>query len=137
MVIAAVFEQALRAFNGAALRLGRTINQALDAGMYQRAYAHGAGFQRDIERATWESVISQLLRRGTQGYDLGMRAGIVCTNGLIMPGGYEFPAFIDKYCANRHFIFVSGEAGLGERLLHPGDIAYSHSMVPGGLPEIS
>ena len=58
-------------------------------------------------------------------------------DGLIVTGGNEFSDGIYQHGADRHLAQFSRDLRLLERQSHPALVVYSHSIVPGGLPEIS
>ena len=62
--------------DGAALRVGRAEDQAGDAGVADRAGAHGAGLQGDEELEAGQAIVAERLRGGPQGQDLGVGGGI-------------------------------------------------------------
>ena len=77
------------------------------------------------------------MSRRAQCNDFRMCAWIVRSDRLVMSDGEQFTRGIDQDRADRDFIEIGRDLGLCERLPHPGRVAYSHSIVPGGLPEMS
>src|SRR6266849_1314739 len=55
---------------GAGLGVGRAIHEPRDARMHDGARAHGAGLERHVERAAFQTVVAEFLSRFAQGLDL-------------------------------------------------------------------
>ena len=65
-----------------------------------------------------------------------MRTRVARTDRLVMPGSDQFAIGADQQGTDRYLVKFGRPLRLIQRLPHPVMI-YSHSMVPGGLPEIS
>jgi hypothetical protein len=137
-----------------------------DPGMHQSRHAHGAGFKGDIKGGIGEAVVFQPGTRRPQYDYFSMGGRIMAGDGLVVADGDTYVLF-DQYGTDRHFSQCPGPVGLLQGLLHPVVIdgvavrfkgirqtvgagilpeprngrqpvsAYSHSMVAGGLPEMS
>ena len=98
--------------HGATFGIIGAIHQASDARLNHCARAHGARFDRDVERRTDEAVIAEGARRGTQGHDFSVRGGIGVSDGAI--GGLrDEAAFEHDYGADGNFT----GSGCGARLI--------------------
>jgi hypothetical protein len=84
MVVEAGFgEQVDHAAGRPGLRVARTEHDAPDAGMHDRAGAHGAGFQGHVQGAARQTVVAQARGGIAQGHDFGMGGGIVAADRLV------------------------------------------------------
>ena len=63
--------------HGAAFRIGRRINEPVDARETDRAGAHGAGFERDVQLRADKTLIVVELRSGPQHQDFRVRGRVV------------------------------------------------------------
>ena len=101
------------------LRVGGTIHHPPQPGMQQRTTAHRAGFQRDEEFAVVETVVAQVLCRGTQRHDLGVRRRIVGTDGRIAAHPHHL-ALVQHHSAHGNFARGARGRGLLQRQAHAG-----------------
>jgi len=95
-------EQVDDAAGCAGLRVARAVHNTFDAGMHNRATAHHAGFQRDIQRAGGQTVIGLTNAGIAQRHDFGMGAGIVSGNRLVETSPDNL-AGNHQHCADRYF----------------------------------
>ena len=102
----------------AGARLGRAIDEALDAGVHERTGAHRTRLDRDVESGIGETVVGRGLRRRAQRDDLGMRGGIAAADRLVEAGGDQL-AIAHQHRTDRHFAGRRAEPRLFERELHP------------------
>ena len=106
------------------LRRALAVNQAVEAGMINAARmqhgaaAHGAGLQRDIERAAIEPVVAQMLRRCAQRHDFRVCGGVVPQHRCVAARGNHL-AILDHHRPHRHFARQRCGLCLGQRLAHP------------------
>ena len=126
---------------GAGERIGCTEDHARHARLHHRPGAHRTGLERDVQGGTGQTVVAEFRGRATQGDDLGVRRGVMTTNRPV-PTLADDLAIQDHQRADRHFALVLGACGEPEGVLHVrqvlrADVAHSHSMVAGGLPEMS
>src|SRR5262252_6717665 len=70
----------------AGLRIARSEDQPADARVLDRAGAHRARFERDVEIAMREPVVAQHLCGGAHRLDLGVSRGISIADGLVESG---------------------------------------------------
>src|SRR4051812_6777170 len=83
MVAGRAGEEAHAAVDCAALQVGGAEIEAAEAGERDRARAHRAGFERDVEIAGVEPLVAERARRGADCEHLGMRRGIMVADGAI------------------------------------------------------
>ena len=102
------------------------------------AGTHDTGLERDIQIAAWQPVVAEALCRVAQGDDLGMGGRIVARDRRIEAASYDL-AVLDHHGADRHLADGPAFSRQIERGLHEGIVraGHSHSMVAGGLPEMS
>jgi len=111
MVAGRLFEEAWPMEDRPALGVVGTPDQSADPGMADRARAHGAGFQRDIQGQTAEAVVAQGLTGLAQSLDLGMGGRVVGCDRAVAAFAQDMTGrFVDHDGAHRHL------AGLGRRL---------------------
>jgi len=110
-------------------------DQSVDPCLHDDADAHSAGLQRDIQSCAVNAVILNGKTRCAQRDDLGVGAGVGIPNGAILSARKDFIAYDDD-CTDRNFACRTSLFGLVQRLLHEAGV-YSHSIVAGGLPEMS
>ena len=60
-------------------------DQAGDARVEDGAGAHGAGFERAVERAAGEAVVAERAAGGAQGDDFGVGGGVVGAETWLLP----------------------------------------------------
>lgn len=88
-------------------------DEAVDAGVYQCAGAHGAGFEGDVEGGVAQAVVGECLSRCAQGEDFSVGGGVVVGDGAVMRGSDDF-AFDDDERADGDFAEDFGLRGLGD-----------------------
>ena len=93
-------------------------NDAGETGMGDGAGAHGAGFERDVERAVFEVFFAALREGALEGDELGMLGGIAAGFDFVMGGGDELAACIDDHGADGDFAEAGAGTGEGEGVLH-------------------
>ena len=108
--------------------------------MYHGSGTHRTGFQRNVQGCTIEAIITHTPGRIAQRLDLGMSSGVVGGDGTI-PAKPDDRAIPDNERPDRHLAFGFSPRRQLQRLTHvlqiDGRACHSHSMVAGGLPEIS
>ena len=89
------------------------------AGVEQRAAAHGAGLQRDIQRAVAQAVIAHGAGTCAQRVHFGMGGGVEAGQRRVAAGG-DHLARAHQHCAHGHFAGCSSGLCLRQRQLHEG-----------------
>jgi hypothetical protein len=125
----------------AGLRIVGTEDEAAHTGMQHCADAHHTGLERDIHRRPFEPVVIFVLCCHAHRDDLRVRGGVRLDDAAIDAGPYDF-VVPDEHRADRYFADFSRNLRLGQRpphafLVSAAPAAHSHSIVAGGLPEIS
>ena len=123
MVEPPVIEQAIEADHGAVLWIDGAEDEPIDPGMEDRAGAHQAGFERDIERRPREAVISDGDGRPADGQKLGMGRGVVQRDGVVVGGGKQFTV-ADDHRPDRHLPGLTSPSGLHKSGPHPTLIGF-------------
>jgi hypothetical protein len=118
MVQLGVVEQAGDRVNGPSFRVIRPVNQAPNAGMNQRPGAHRARLNCSKELAVSQTVVAKDGAGGTQGYDLGVRGGVVVGQVPVPAPADQLPGAYDDR-SYRHFAHLQSALGGGKSLLHP------------------
>src|SRR6201986_1622648 len=85
--------------------------------MNHRSCAQRTRLQRDIQRASIESVVAEHFGGFTQRHNLRMCRWIVIPEYAVLSTRDDY-AVMDDHCANRHFTGLRGTACLSERSLH-------------------
>jgi len=116
-----------------ALRIIRAINQARNPGLDHRSGAHNARLQRHVQGRLRQTVISKMLRRSPQRYNLRVGRGIAIANGAISAARHN-PATPHQHRANRNLSGGCGRARLCERFVHELEVSV-HEIV--GPPLVS
>jgi hypothetical protein len=103
---------------GAGLGVGRRVNQPSDARVENRTGAHGAGFECDVQCAAFafwrkDAVIGESSASFTEGYDLGVRCGVVVAQDAVVTSAKDLTAGRHDERANRNFTGSLGGAGFG------------------------
>ena len=98
---------------GAGAQVVGTEDEAVNAGVYQCAGAHGAGFEGDVEGGAAQAVVGECLSRCAQGEDFSVGGGVVVGDGAVMRGSDDF-AFDDDKRADGDFAEGFGLRGLGD-----------------------
>lgn len=88
-------------------------DEAVDARVYQRAGAHGAGFEGDVEGRAAQSVVGKGSPRRAQGEDFGVGGGIMVGDGAVVRGGDNLAARNNQR-ADGDFAEGFGLRGLGD-----------------------
>src|SRR6185437_15585134 len=105
------------ALDRAALGIGRAVIEAADAGKRDRAGAHGAWLERDIEIAIGEPLAGKLFSGLANGQYLGMR-GRIAVGKRPVPGCGDHLAVADDDTADRHLAGFSSHFGGSQRQIH-------------------
>src|SRR5258708_9823700 len=110
--------------------------------MHDGARAHGAGLERHVERAAFQTVVVEFLGRFTQGLDFRVGGRVLARNRRIVAAADDFPVLYHQ-SADGHFAPLGRAHRQAQRLAHPRGVEvgvhapYSHSIVAGGLLETS
>ena len=110
--------------------------------MHERPRTHDAGLQTDVERGPGQTVVAEAPPRVPKRDDLCV-GGRVLVRDRPIPSLADRLSVLDKHRSDGHLTSRGGVPGQIQGITHPvligppGPIAYSHSMVPGGLPVMS
>jgi len=126
------------------LGIACTIDDARDPRMEDGAGAHRAGLQGHEQLATRQAIISEAARGIAQRGNFGMGGRIALADRAVEAPSDNFSG-PHHDCADRHLAKTLRRAGQGYGLAHEkfvaesgaGFLVYSHSIVAGGLPEMS
>ena len=91
MIKAGLARKIERRSSGSYARIRGAKHQSRNACLNEGRSAHGAGFQRDIERATEKPVILQTITASAKRQDLGVSRRIMQLNRAIIGLRYWFP----------------------------------------------
>src|ERR1700724_3201171 len=114
----------------AAFGIGRRIVEPADAGKRDRARAHGARLERDMQVAIGEPFAGERERGGPDRHDLAMR-GRVAVGQRAVAGLRDHRAVAHDDAADRHLAGRRGGAGLRQRQVHEGRWGYGLHCVTG------
>ena len=90
-----------------ALRVGRTVNYALQLGPEKRAGAHYAGLEGYVQGALREVFTAEVVGGGGNGQHFGVGGYVFQLFGLVVGAGNYFVA-ANYYGANGYFAFFFG-----------------------------
>ena len=128
---------------GAGFRIGRAVDEARDARVKHGAGAHGARLEGHVELAAAQTIVPEPLRSVAQCADFGVGSRIVTRDRAVVALTDDLAVFHDD-CADRELRAApacsasSRRARMKTRVnLRPGSQFYSHSIVAGGLLEMS
>ena len=91
------------------LGIGSTVDQPRDTRMDDRAGAHGAGFQRHVQRTAGQAVVAQMQSGSAERANFGMSGRIVAAYRRIRAAADDF-TILYNYRTYRHFIVGPGLA---------------------------
>jgi hypothetical protein len=132
MVQPLIIEEAIEADHGAVLGVGGPEDDPADPGVQDRPRAHGAGFERHIERCPRQAVISRGGRRQAQDEDLRVGRRIAKGDGTVVrPREALFPP--DEHRPDRHLSRCAGQHRLLKGDAHPLLIDVYGNHRPGTL----
>ena len=104
--------------NGASFGIVGCVNKAAEAGMDQRAGAHSAGFDGDVELAIEQTMVAEGGCPLPEGDYFGMGGG-VGIQAVAVEASAHNPAFANQNCPHRYLAGLQGKLGLLEGLFHP------------------
>src|SRR5262249_11525147 len=110
-------KEAHAAFDRTALGIGRAVIESADARERDRAGAHGAGLERDIEVAIGEPLRADPFGSLTYGQHFRMRGRIAISQGAVARG-CDHLVVPDDHAADRHFAGFAGGFGRLQRQIH-------------------
>jgi len=125
-----------------------TEHQSANPRLNQCADTHRARFQCHVKRRVYQSVIARSVTRRPQRDNFGMRGWIVIRYRSIAAASNDLTAN-NNHRSYRYLILICPKLGLCKRRAHElhvlvspasthcANTGYSHSMVAGGLPEMS
>ncbi len=90
--------------DGPETSIGRTINQAFDPRLHQRAGAHDARLQRRVKRHAAQTIITQRLRGSPERNYFRVGRRVAGSAGAIAGPGQELIICADYDRADRHFV---------------------------------
>jgi hypothetical protein len=105
----------------AALGIIGAVDESWDASLDDRAGAHGAGLEGDIESGVGKAVVAEDSRGFAQDDDFGMSGGIIVANGAIAGAG-EVGIIVNQHGTNGDFASVGGKASLVQSKPHELEI---------------
>src|SRR5215831_13267602 len=134
----------------ARLGVGGAEHHACYAGVHERPHAHDTRLQSDVERGPWQAIVAEALRCLAQRLNLCVRRWVMCRDRAIVALPHCL-AVQHQHRADRHFTQLGGPGGEPQRHLHVTLVRsnvrcidgyrrlldHSHSIVAGGLPEMS
>ena len=129
----AVLKQVQHRSGSPGARIGSPENHPFEPRVQYRAAAHGARLQRHKELAPVQPVVAQGQRRGAQGCDFSVRAGVVTPDGRVAAAGNQFPAFYD-HRADGHLALGRSQPRLLQGQTHPVGIAVGDVAHAAGAP---
>ena len=110
---------------GTGLGIGGTEHHALDARMQDGADAHGAGLERDIQRAAGKPVVVFLPRRFAQRQNLGVCRGIAGSKRAVASSAYDSALAYDD-CPDWNLAQRQRTLRLTKGFLHPEFVGEGH-----------
>jgi len=116
-----VVEHLQRRAAGACLRVARAEDDAPQARMDDRARAHRAGLNCNIQAAAGKAVVPKLPGGAAQGQDFRMRGRIAQVDRTIVGAGEDASALGD-HRAYGSFVLIESSLGLAEGQAHEADI---------------
>ena len=107
VVEAAVADDVVKTPAGAGLRVGAAVDKPVEPGQDQRAGAHRAGFERDVDRAAVQSPQAQGRRGLGQGDDLGVGGRVLELLALVVGLGDD-AVLVDDHGPDGHVAVLLG-----------------------------
>jgi len=120
---------------GAGFRIVAGKDDFFDTGLQQRANAHQARLEGDVQRRTGQAMVTRRPAGPTQGDDLGMGARIAIADRLIASAA-EHGAGADHQGAHRNFATRRRGPRLAEALVHPTLVHLCHAAAPLAAPGV-
>lgn len=117
MVEAWVVVKAHQRTAGTRLGIISGVNDTFDAGEHQRAGAHGAGLEGDIESDTVQPFVSEGVRGGGDRLHLGVRGGIMERFDAVASFAEEL-SLTHRDRTHRHLTLFGGFGGEPQRHTH-------------------
>ena len=109
--------QAEFAADAAEAEVARAENQPGHAGVHERAGAHDAGFDGDVEGGVFEAVVVQDGGAIAEGLDFGVSRGVRCGYGGVAAAA-DVALLVNQYGADGDLSGHSGGAGQLDGLAH-------------------
>jgi len=116
-------EQLEAGAEGAPFWVVGAIDKTGDAGLNNRAGAHGAGLEGYVESGFRETVVAELFRGFAKNHDFGVCCGVAIANGAVAAARENFLA-INKYRADGNFAGFGAGACFFQRDLHEFGIVH-------------
>ena len=120
VIQAGVVQDAEDAAYGAGFGVEGSKYEPRDACMDHGSGAHGAWFERHIERAAFEAIVAERAAGVAHGDDLRVGGWIVIANDPVLAAGEERSAGIENYGADRDFSGSLGQFGFRNSYAQPG-----------------
>ena len=109
--------------DGAALGVIRSVDEAWDTGLNDRAGAHAAGLNGDVERRVREAIVAEEAGGFTKHDDFGVGGRIVVADGAIA-GTRENLSVVNQDGSDGHFASEGRGAGFRECFLHEWEVSF-------------
>lgn len=121
--------------------IGRSVDEASDARVEDGAGAHGAGFERDVERAAFVLFVQQTIvfERATglaECDDFGVGGGIVVAEDAVLATGDDL-ALVNDDGADGNFAGLLGGVGFFDGGVKAGEVFGRHHPECRIVPSIS
>ena len=117
----------------ARLGIRAAVHEPRHARVHQRAGAHRAGLQRDVDGGALEPPVAERGRRAAQRVDLGVRRRILVGLAPVAPPPHDLPGGVDHHGAHGHVARGGRRLGLRHRLAHEALVPIAVAHAP-GLP---
>ena len=89
---------------GAGFRVRGSIDDTRDARVHERSDAHHARLQRNVQRATEQTIVAQRLTRRSQHQDLGVSGWIVACDRRVRRARHYYAPRVDEHRAHGNLI---------------------------------
>ncbi len=109
--------------DGAALGVVGAVDEARDAGLNDRAGAHAAGLDGDVERCVCEAIVAEEARGFTKDDDFGVGGWIVVADSAVAGAG-ENLSVVNQDGSDGDFAGEGRGAGLRECFLHELEVSF-------------
>ena len=128
MVQSAIVGDLHHAADGSGFRIVGAVDHARDAGVDERAGAHGAGLEGDDQRATQQPPVADAFRGLADGDDLGVRGRVAGDLPEVSPRRYDRAVGVEDHRADRDVSVLCRAIRFGQRQAHcrgPGTIDHA------------
>ena len=108
---------------GAGLGVGRSVDHAWQPSEHDRAGAHRARLERDVEHGVEDPPAGHRPCRLAQGEYLGVGGGVTAQLALVVCGRDRLAVAYD-HCSDRHVVVLERALGLPQREAHEVFVAW-------------